>query len=80
MTQGGSPGRLLHLSGCGGLFFLCPEEAPGGAGDDLQHIAAKLRTLSKNFVIFPYCNMGGGGGTIKKMRPPQKERKKHKKV
>lgn len=52
MTQGGSPGRLLHLSGCGGLFFLCPEEAPGGAGDDLQHIAAKLRTLSKNFVIF----------------------------
>ena len=61
MTQGGSPGRLLHLSGCGGLFFLCPEEAPGGAGDDLQHIAAKLRTLSKNFVIFPSCKMGGGG-------------------
>ena len=46
----------------------------------LLHIAAKLRTLSKNFVIFLYCNMGGGGGTIKKMRPPQKERKKHKKV
>ena len=44
----------------------------------LLHIAAKLRTLSKNFVIFLYCNMGGG--TIKKMRPPQKERKKHKKV
>ena len=47
----------------------------------LLHIAAKLRTLSKNFVIFPYCNMGGGGGVqLKKMRPPQKERKKHKKV
>ena len=46
----------------------------------LLHITVKLRTLSKNFVIFPYCNMGGGGGTIKKMRPPQKERKKHKKV
>ena len=45
----------------------------------LLHITVKLRTLSKNFVIFPYCNMGGGG-TIKKMRPPQKERKKHKKV
>ena len=28
----------------------------------LLHIAAKLRTLSKNFVIFLYCNMGGGGG------------------
>ena len=27
----------------------------------LLHIAAKLRILSKNFVIFPYCNMGGGG-------------------
>ncbi len=47
----------------------------------LLHIAAKLRILSKNFVIFPYCkDGGGGGGTIKKMRPPQKERKKHKKV
>ena len=45
----------------------------------LLHIAAKLRTLSKNFVIFPYCNMGGGV-QLKKMRPPQKERKKHKKV
>ena len=76
MTQGGSPGRLLHLSGCGGLFFLCPEEAPGGAGDDLQHIAAKLRTLSKNFVIFPYCNMGGGGGVqLKKCAPHKKSAK-----
>ena len=46
----------------------------------LLHIAAKLRTLSKNFVIFLYCNMGGGGGKLKKMPPPQKERKKHKKV
>jgi hypothetical protein len=62
-------------------LFLCPEEAPGGAGDGLQHIAAKLRTLGKNFVIFLYCKDGGGGGVqFEKMRPPQKERKKHKKV
>ena len=27
----------------------------------LLHIAAKLRTLSKNFVIFLYCKDGGGG-------------------
>ena len=35
--------------------------------------------LSKNFVIFTYCKYGGEN-TIKKMRPPQKERKKHKKT
>lgn len=59
---GGSPGRLLHQSGCGGLFFLCPEAEPAGAGDGLQHIAAKLNNLSENFVVFRYCENGGGGG------------------
>jgi hypothetical protein len=32
----------------------------------LQHIAAKLRTLGKNFVIFLYCKDGGGGGGYNK--------------
>ena len=72
MIQGGSPGRLLHQSGCGGLFFLCPGEAPGGAGDGLQHIAAKLNILSENFVIFPYCKYGGGG-TMKMRNTLNKE-------
>lgn len=40
MTQGGSPGRLLHLSGCGGLFFLCPGAEPGGEEDGLSHFVA----------------------------------------
>ncbi len=61
MTQGGgggSPGRLLHLSGCGGLFFYARRRNPAGKRTVcriLLHIAAKMRILSKNFVIFPYC-------------------------
>lgn len=46
----------------------------------LLHIAAKMRILSKNFVIFPYCNKGGGGYNLKKCALHKKERKKHKKV
>ena len=45
----------------------------------LLHIAAKIRILSKNFVIFPN-GKNGGGVQFEKMRSPQKERKKYKKV
>ena len=45
----------------------------------LLHIAAKLITLSKKFCYFHLLQIWGEN-TIKKIRPPQKERKKHKKA
>ena len=80
MIQGGLPREAAASERMRRPLFLCPEEAPGGAGDGLQHIAAKLRTLGKNFVIFLYCKDGGGGGDKKKSALHKKERKKHKKV
>ena len=54
MTQGGFPREAAASERMRRPLFLFSGEAPGGAGDGLQHIAAKMRILSKNFVIFPY--------------------------
>ena len=39
----------------------------------LLHIAAKMRTLSKNFVIFSIAKTVGGGGIIKMRNTLNKE-------
>jgi hypothetical protein len=51
MIQGGLPREAAASERMRRPLFLCPGEAPGGAGDGLQHIAAKLNILSENFVI-----------------------------
>ena len=81
MIQGGAPPGGCCIRADAAASFLCPEAEPAGAGRKfaLLHIAAKLITLSKKIVIFTYCKYGGEN-TIKKIRPPQKERKKHKKA
>ena len=61
MIQGGLPREAAASERMRRPLFLCLEAEPGGAGDGLQHIAAKLNILSENFVIFPYCKYGGGG-------------------
>ncbi len=66
MIQGGSPGRLLHQSGCSGLFFLRPGAEPGGAEDGLPHFVAYCRKIEdfkpEISLSFPIAKTVGGGG------------------
>lgn len=70
MTQGSSPGRLLHLSGCGGLFFCVRGRNPAGQGGSLSYFIAYCRK-NEDFkpeisLSFPIAKtVGGGGGIIK---------------
>ena len=70
MTQGGSPGRLLHLSGCGGLFFCVRGRHPAGQGGNLPYFIAYCRKIEdfkpEISLSFPIAKAGGGGGYNKK--------------
>ena len=75
MTQGGSPGRLLHQSGCGGLFFCVRGRNPVEQGGSLPYFIAYCHKNEdfepKISLSFPIANVGGGGGNNKNEKHSQ---------